>query len=64
MDHHEEDEYGWGIGSVIIFLVVVLCLIFLPFGMGPAPIGPPAFSTLLLFPVFLAAIFMFLYLSS
>ncbi|XP_012828459.1 PREDICTED: uncharacterized protein LOC105949687 [Erythranthe guttata] len=60
-----EAEYGgWGVGSVTAMLCVVALLIFLPLGIGPGPIQPPSFSVLLIFPLFMAAILLFLFLAS
>ncbi|GMY30298.1 hypothetical protein FCV25MIE_25540 [Fagus crenata] len=55
-------EYGWGAGSIVMFMVVAAVLLFLPLIMGP--LQPPSPSVLLIFPVVLVAIFIFLHQAS
>ncbi|XP_011088082.1 uncharacterized protein LOC105169385 [Sesamum indicum] len=56
-----EAEYGgWGVGSVVAMLCIVMLLIFLPLGMGPGPVQPPPLSLLFIFPVLMAAILIYL----
>lgn len=56
----EEAEYGWGVGSVVALLLMVAVLVFVPLGMGPGLLQPPSIPMLLVFPLFLAAVFIFL----
>ncbi|PKI71490.1 hypothetical protein CRG98_008163 [Punica granatum] len=57
LEREMADEYGCGIGSVVMILVVAAVLFLLPLGMGP--LQPPGYS-LLIFPVVLIVIFIFL----
>ena len=50
----------WGVEAVAMILVVVMCLIFVPLGLGPGLMGPPPLYVLFVFPVLLAAIFIYL----
>ncbi|CAL5408149.1 unnamed protein product [Camellia sinensis] len=54
------EQHGCGVEQVTLILVVAVCLIFLPLGMGPGPLGPPPLYVLLLFPVVAAVVFIFL----
>ncbi|XP_052205152.1 uncharacterized protein LOC127809979 [Diospyros lotus] len=57
-------QYGWGIGSLTAFLVVLILMIFLPLAMGPGSLGPPSWPVLLLIPVILIGLLFSLCLSS
>ncbi|GAA0140171.1 hypothetical protein LIER_01571 [Lithospermum erythrorhizon] len=51
------EQYRWGIGSTVAMIVVVLCIVFLPLGMGP--VRQPPMSILFIFPILMAIIFFY-----
>ncbi|XP_027150106.1 uncharacterized protein LOC113750310 [Coffea eugenioides] len=56
-----EQQTGWGLGSYVTFIVVALCVLFLPLVIGPGSLPPPPPYLLLTIPVVL--VFICLYLS-
>lgn len=55
----EMEQYQWGVGSILMMLVVVICLLVLPLFMGP--LQPPSLIfVLLIFPLAMAAIWIYL----
>ncbi|GJS14730.1 hypothetical protein Tco_0409202 [Tanacetum coccineum] len=43
------NDYGWGLGSVVAMVLVVVAMLFLPLGMGT--LAPPSFLMILVIPV-------------
>lgn len=54
----EMEQCQWGIGSMLMMLVVVICLLFLPLFMGS--IQPPSFFAFLMIPLAMAVIWIYL----
>ncbi|XP_047267842.1 uncharacterized protein LOC124898168 [Capsicum annuum] len=54
----EIPKYKWGVGSYLMMLIVVICVLFLPLFMGP--VQPPSPFILLIFPLVMASVWIYL----
>ncbi|PWA13670.1 transmembrane protein [Artemisia annua] len=52
------NDYGWGLGSVVAMLLVVVAMLFVPLGMGM--LAPPSIPMILVIPVLLVVMFIFM----
>ncbi|CAN8232182.1 unnamed protein product [Cochlearia groenlandica] len=57
-----ENEFGFGMGSVMAIVVLAMMLLFVPLMMGP--ILPPSPPLILVFPIVLLFVFLFLRFTS
>lgn len=54
----EMEQCQWGIGSILMMLIMVICLLFLPLFLGS--VQPPSLFVLLVFPLAMVVIWIYL----